>query len=106
MATIARYHGAVRPCSCGAYDPKTGKVDPEKSGPRACQHCKGRGFLAACLKCNGKGQYTEGMAGGPGSMTVTCSSCGGTGSYGVNKPKDWTDEQPVEEVKEEVETTA
>jgi hypothetical protein len=98
--SIAKFHGAIRPCSCGAYSKETGKVDPEKSGQRSCALCFGRGFLASCLRCEGKGQYSEGMAGGPGSMTVTCSSCGGTGFYGVNKPADWVDE-PVE-VKEEV----
>lgn len=98
---ISKFHGAVSICSCGTYDPKTGVVDPEKTGQRSCNLCFGRGFVAACTKCAGKGQYKEGMAGGPGSMEVTCSACGGVGRYGVNKPKDWKDE-PVAEEKEEV----
>jgi hypothetical protein len=35
------------------------------------------------------------MAGGPGVMSATCSSCGGVGKFGVNKPADWDETHPV-----------
>lgn len=88
MASISQYHGEVSECSCGIYR------SPEKQGQRACTHCFGRGFVAQCKACNGKGQVEQDMAGGPGKMSSTCIPCGGTGSFGVNKPADWTDAQP------------
>lgn len=98
---IQKYHGAVRICTCGIYNPKDGTFDIERAGLHSCNLCKGRGFVASCLKCEGKGRYREGMAGGPGSLEVTCSPCGGTGMYGVNKPTDWQDEKPAAELQEE-----
>lgn len=97
--TIQQYHGEIRPCSCGAYDAKTGKVNPEHSGQRACSLCFGRGFVAECKKCAGLGQLSENMAGGPGTMKSTCIACGGTGSFATNKPEGWQDE-PVAEAAE------
>lgn len=98
---ISKFHGAVRPCSCGAYDKETGKVNPEKSGDRACRFCFGRGFVAACLGCEGKGRNEVPVNGNDkklGVMASTCSPCGGMGIYGVNKPKDWSDEPVAEAV--------
>ena len=101
--TIRKYHGEVSICNCGCYDKKKGEVDPEHGGQRSCGICFGRGFVAACTRCGGKGSITENMAGGPGTMGSTCIACGGVGRFGVNKPEDWTDEQPKEAEPEAVE---
>ena len=85
---ISRFHGQVTKCDCGIYD------HPEKQGERACQFCFGRGFVAECTACEGKGQTTEKMAGGPGTHSATCNRCGGIGKFGVNKPEDWVDVVP------------
>ena len=85
---ISQFHGQVRKCHCGIVD------HPEKVGERACKACYNRGYLATCTACNGDGQITQAMAGGPGTMKSTCSSCGGAGSFGVNKPADWVDAVP------------
>lgn len=90
MANISQFHGEVSKCGCGLAD------HPENMGARACQFCFGRGFVAACTACEGKGQIDQKMAGGPGTMKSTCIPCGGVGSFGVNRPADWP-----EEVKEE-----
>jgi RecJ-like exonuclease len=86
---ISRFHGVVTPCTCGIYE------HPEKMGQYSCKLCFGRGFVAACTNCDGKGQIQEKMAGGPGMMKSTCNCCGGQGSFGVNKPADWV--KPVKE---------
>ena len=83
---IQIYHGEVSKCSCGIVD------HPEKAQERACGFCFNRGFVASCLACEGKGQVTQKMAGGPGTMSATCIACGGAGMFGVNKPEGWTDE--------------
>ena len=93
MANISQYHGAVRKCTCGLAD------NPERVGERACPQCKGRGFVAACKACDGKGQVEQDMAGGPGKMKSTCIPCGGSGLFAVNKPADW-DERHPEQAKE------
>jgi hypothetical protein len=90
---ISRFHGKVSPCECGLY------VHPERQSERSCRICFGRAFVAECTACEGKGQVTEAMAGGPGTMKATCSSCGGAGSFGVNKPADWA--EPVVEPQQE-----
>jgi hypothetical protein len=87
---ISKYHGAVSECTCGIYR------HPEKQGERACKQCFSRGFVAQCTACEGHGQVTEAMAGGPGTMKATCSACGGGGLFGVNKPEDWADEVKAE----------
>ena len=93
--SIAKYHGEVSKCHCGIAD------NPEKIGERACKQCLSRGFVAKCKGCDGKGETTQKMAGGPGSHTATCNFCGGSGLFAVNKPADWA--EPVkEEAKEEV----
>jgi hypothetical protein len=89
MANISAYHGDVKPCDCGLYE------HPEKQvSERACATCFGRSFVASCLGCDGKGRIEQKMAGGPGTMTATCSLCGGRGCYGVNKPADWEETHP------------
>lgn len=88
--SISQYHGQVRKCDCGIAD------NPEKMGERACRICFGRGFVAECLACEGKGQTLQKMAGGPGTMTATCTPCGGVGVYGVRKPEDWAEPMPQE----------
>lgn len=87
---ISDYHGEVSICGCGIYE------HPEKQGEKACKFCFGRGFVAQCLNCDGKGQIEEKMAGGPGKMKSTCLACGGVGSFGVNKPEYWDDQHPKE----------
>lgn len=89
---IQQYHGEVKPCDCGLYE------HPEGTGERACGLCFGRGFVASCLACEGKGRVEQKMAGGPGTMSATCSLCGGKGVYGVNKPADWDETHPAEVV--------
>ena len=79
MANISTFHGEISICECGLYE------HPEKQGDRACRFCWGRGFVAACTACDGKGRIEQKMAGGPGTMSATCSMCGGVGCYGVNK---------------------
>jgi hypothetical protein len=90
MTTIQQFHGEVKPCDCGLYE------HPEKMGERSCRTCFGRGFVASCTACDGVGQIEQKMAGGPGTMKATCSSCGGIGCYGVNKPADWEETHPKE----------
>jgi len=100
MANIQQFHGAVSKCSCGIAD------HPEGTGQRACAICFGRGFVAECLACEGKGQISQKMAGGPGMMSATCSSCGGIGKFGVNRPADWVDEPAAVPEPESKETVA
>jgi len=88
--SISQYHGVVRPCSCGLYE------HPEGNNERACRICMGRGFVAECLACEGKGMLLQKMAGGPGTHTATCSMCGGATCFGVNKPADWEETHPKE----------
>ena len=92
MANISTFHGEISICECGLYE------HPEKQGDRACRFCWGRGFVAACTACDGKGRIEQKMAGGPGTMSATCSMCGGVGCYGVNKPADWEETHPKEVV--------
>lgn len=90
---IQIYHGEIRPCSCGLYE------HPERVGERACRMCFGRGFVAECLRCGGKGMLEVAVNGTDlslGAMSSTCSPCGGLGVYGVNKPADWEETHPKE----------
>lgn len=87
---ISKYHGRVTKCHCGIAD------HPEGNSERACKQCFGRGFLAECRACDGKGQTLQAMAGGPGTHTATCNCCGGIGTFGVNRPADWMEEVKVE----------
>ena len=89
MANIQQFHGVVSKCSCGLAD------HPEGTGERACKICFGRAFVAECTACDGPGQTTQKMAGGPGFMSATCICCGGTGKFGVNKPADWDETHPA-----------
>ncbi len=88
MASISRYHGKVSKCTCGKAD------QPARESMRACSICFDRGFVAECMACDGKGQTTEKMAGGPGMMKSTCNACGGLGRFAVNKPEDWVEPAP------------
>lgn len=65
-----------------------------------CERCKCRGYVAQCLACLGKGQTEVPVAGGSGLMKSTCSTCGGGGTFPINKPADWDIFHPavVEEV--------
>jgi hypothetical protein len=103
MANISQYHGEVRICDCGIYE------HPEKQGERACKMCFGRGFVAECKACHGKGRTEVAVNGSDkslGVMSSTCSPCGGTGFYGVTKPADWDETHPKEVVAEEAQPTA
>ncbi len=90
MANISAFHGEVSKCSCGLAD------HPEGTGERACGLCFGRAFVASCTACDGKGKVEQKMAGGPGTMSATCSICGGVGKFGVNKPADWEETHPAQ----------
>jgi DnaJ-class molecular chaperone len=59
--------------------------------------------VAQCMACEGKGQVVQKMAGGPGTMSATCSMCGGVGKFGVNKPADWEETHPKQLVAPEQE---
>jgi hypothetical protein len=85
-------HGAVTKCDrCSNANPET---------PMPCAKCFCRGFVAACLQCNGTGQIEESVVGGAkGMMLSTCPGCGGTKCFGVNKPVDWDAAHPSEPVK-------
>ena len=101
MANISMYHGEVSECTCGIYR------NPEKQGQRSCGFCWGRGFVASCLACHGKGKNEVPVNGNDpalGVMSSTCSKCGGVGSYGVNKPVDWDETHPKEVVASEGES--
>ena len=88
---LTDYHGKVRKCEfC--------KIAEGMKPEAGCSHCFGRGYLAKCMVCDGKGQREEPMAGGPGFMKSTCGPCGGTGAFGVNKPDNWQDEPEAESV--------
>lgn len=92
MANISQYHGEVSECTCDLYR------HPEKQGPTACKLCYGRGFVAACKGCRGKGKNEVPVNGNDpslGVMSSTCSLCGGIGMFGVNKPADWDATHPV-----------
>lgn len=89
MANISRFHGQVRKCSCGLAD------QPAQQNLQACRICFGRGFVAECLGCDGKGQCIASVNGSDptlGTMKSTCNACGGVGSFAVPKPADWADE--------------
>ena len=91
MANISQHHGEVSKCPCGIIDhPDT------PNSEKACRQCYNRGFIAKCKACDGQGQIKAAMAGGPGTMSSTCIPCGGTGSFGVNKPADWVEEAKTE----------
>lgn len=100
MANISQFHGEVTKCDCGIVD------YPERQGERACRFCFGRGFVATCTACDGNGQVTQDMAGGPGKMSSTCIPCGGVGKFGVNRPEDWVEESAVPESAEEASQTS
>ena len=90
---ISKYHGVVKECTCG-----TTKY-PERQSERSCRLCFGRGFVAECLACEGKGQVTVPVNNGNaslGMMGSTCIPCGGNGLFGVNRPHDWVDKVPTE----------
>jgi DnaJ-class molecular chaperone len=58
--------------------------------------CFGRLFVAKCMRCDGKGYVEEPVAGAAaGTMKASCSPCGGTGVFAVNRPNDWVDPEPV-----------
>lgn len=78
-------HGNVTRCTCTNWNPET---------PTSCKWCFSRGYVAECLGCSGEGMKTESVAGGNGTMKVTCPSCGGLGKFGVNKPADWDARHP------------
>ena len=61
---------------------------------QSCGLCFSRGFVAQCMRCSGSGSYTEAIAGGPGSLKVTCAPCGGRGTFAVNKPANWVEPVP------------
>jgi hypothetical protein len=93
MANISQYHGKISECSCGIHR------HPEKQSERSCRFCFGRGFVAECTACEGKGQLTTCVNGTDvklGTMKATCNCCGGVGLFGVNKPADWADEVKAE----------
>jgi DnaJ-class molecular chaperone len=101
MANISQYHGEVRLCDCGIYE------HPERQTERACRMCFGRGFVAECKACQGKGKNEVAVNGSDkalGVMASTCTPCGGIGVYGVPKPADWDETHPKEVVAEEAQT--
>ena len=101
MANISQYHGDIRLCECGIVE------HPEKQGDQACRFCFGRGFVAQCKACHGKGKNEVAVNGNDkslGVMSSTCNPCGGIGVYGVNKPADWDETHPKEVVAPEAET--
>jgi hypothetical protein len=101
MTTIQQYHGFVSKCTCDIYD------HPEKQTDRACRMCFGRGFVAECKACGGKGKNEVPVNGSDkslGVMASTCSPCGGIGVYGVPKPADWDETHPKEVAAEEAVT--
>ena len=91
---LADYKGRVDKCDrCTNSNPET---------PMDCRKCFSRGYVAECLKCMGKKQIQEGVAGtNNGTMWVTCPLCGGSGCFAVNKPADWDilHPEPVVEAK-------
>jgi hypothetical protein len=86
---LSDYHGAVSRCDrCTNWDP---------TQPMSCSKCFCRGYVAACLACEGKGQVEEPVAGAAkGTMKSTCNTCGGKRSFPVPKPKDWDILHPAE----------
>lgn len=78
MAKLSDFHGAVSKCFCTNSDPNQ---------PMDCKACFCRGWVAACLACNGSGQTRVPVAGtNTGDMASTCSKCGGTGTFPANAP--------------------
>ena len=86
---ISDFHGAVSKCpQCTNDNPET---------PMSCARCFCRGFLAQCLRCLGKKQIEEPVAGAAkGTMKSTCEICGGKGEFATNKPADWDVLHPAE----------
>lgn len=92
--SIKEFHGKVSKCRL---------CTNSEEAPVECDHCKCRGYVAECMNCSGAGMVTVPMAGGPGNMSSTCHACGGTGSFGVNKPENWVEPEPQKlPVKEDV----
>lgn len=50
-----------------------------------CKHCFGRGYVALCLNCDGKGKMRVPVAGSVGEMDSTCNPCGGEGTFPSTK---------------------
>lgn len=57
----------------------------------ACKVCMNRGFIAKCTNCDATGLYKGKSVwdGGRSDHASVCTPCGGSGSFPVNKPKDW-----------------
>lgn len=88
---MSQYRGPIRECeSCVAS--RNAADAPERS----CRNCVGRGFVATCMACDGKGYTTQAVAGSAaGTMNATCSVCGGHGCLPVDKPEGWVAPEPA-----------
>jgi hypothetical protein len=83
--SMSAYYGPVSECKVCTASRNAADI-PE----RTCYNCFGRGFVAQCMLCDGKGYTSQPVAGAQsGSMNATCNGCGGRGCYGVNKPEGW-----------------
>lgn len=73
MSDLTKYYGVVRKCEMCLP-----KVNVHGN---FCSWCFGRGYLATCLNCDGKGKLTVPVAGSVGEMESTCTLCGGKGTF-------------------------
>ena len=85
MNKLSDFYGPITECKACVAARNAADV-PE----RACRMCFGRGFVAKCMGCDGKGYVVEAVAGAAaGTMNSTCNKCGGNGCFAVAKPDNW-----------------
>jgi len=73
MGSLTKYYGEVRKCEMCL--PKL------NIHSQFCTWCFGRGYLATCLNCDGKGKLRVPVGGSIGEMDSTCTYCGGKGVF-------------------------
>ena len=91
MANLIDYHGPVSKC--------TMCLPAINIHKQFCGTCFGRGYVALCLNCDGKGKTTVPVGGSIGTMDSTCTYCGGKGVFPASAAS-YTPQQAAEEIAE------
>lgn len=73
MADLTKYYGDIRKCEMC--------LPAVNIHRQFCTWCYGRGYLATCLNCDGKGKRRVPVGGSIGEMDSTCDLCGGKGTF-------------------------
>jgi hypothetical protein len=94
---LTDYHGPVSKC--------TMCLPAVNIHKQFCQTCFGRGYVALCLNCDGKGKTRVAVSGSIGEMDSTCNLCGGKGTFPASEAayKLSNPDAPAEAPKEPVE---